>query len=145
MLTLLLTCKELTGFHDLKRSKCIVINTYTYIHIHFYTVTKRYLNTGRKIDFFSRSHLAPKHFKVVANSKKLVAIMTHTHKNVMKNKPTKFTRATKRTLEWVIYSVKGYLNPRWRLVTIDLRSKSCMYCLLETSLTRNFAADFTNL
>ena len=27
---------------------------------------------------FSRSHLAPKYFKVVANSKKLVVIMTHT-------------------------------------------------------------------
>ena len=33
-------------------------------------------NTGREIDFFffSDSHLAPKFFKVVANSKKLVAI-----------------------------------------------------------------------
>ena len=35
--------------------------------------------TGLKIKFFSGSHLAPKYFKVVANSKKLVAIMTHTH------------------------------------------------------------------
>ena len=38
----------------------------------------------------------------------------------MKNKPAKFTQATKRTLEWVIYNVKGYLNPRCHLVTIDL-------------------------
>ena len=40
-----------------------------------------YNNTsGRKINFFfSGSHLAPKYFKVVANSKKLVAIMTHAH------------------------------------------------------------------
>ena len=65
--------------------------------------------------------------------------MTHTHTkalstlrlisttNMMKNKPAKFTRSTKRTQEWVIYNVKGYLNPRWRLVTIDLRSKSCIY------------------
>ena len=29
---------------------------------------------GREINFFSDSHLAPKFFKVVANSKKLVAI-----------------------------------------------------------------------
>ena len=29
--------------------------------------------TGREINFFSDSHLAPKLFKVVANSKKLVA------------------------------------------------------------------------
>ena len=32
---------------------------------------------GRKITFSPGSHLAPKYFKVVANSKKLVA-MTHT-------------------------------------------------------------------
>ena len=47
---------------------------------------------------------------MVASSKKLVAIMTHTQKNAMKNKPTKFTRATKKTLEWIIYNMKGYLN-----------------------------------
>ena len=35
---------------------------------------------GVKLTFFPGSHLAPKHFKVEANSKKLVAIMTHTHK-----------------------------------------------------------------
>ena len=34
---------------------------------------------------------------------------------------SKFARATKRTPEWVIYNMKGYLNPRWCLVTIDLR------------------------
>ena len=63
--------------------------------------------------------------------------------NAMKNMLTKFAQATKRTLEWVIYSVKGYLhvNPRWHLVTIDFRSKSCMYCVLEMGLMRNFAAD----
>ena len=87
---------------------------------------------GRKMNFFSGSHLAPKYFKVAANSKKLVAIMTHTHKKAMKNKPTKFPQATKRTLEWIIYNVKSYLNPRWRLVTIDLRSKLRMCCILET-------------
>ena len=31
--------------------------------------------------------------------------------------------------------MKGYLNPRWCLVTtIDLRSKSCIWCTLETGL-----------
>ena len=63
--------------------------------------------------------------------------------NATISKPAKFARATKRTLEWVIYNVKGYLNPRWRLVTIDLRSKSCVWCVLETSLTTNFAADLS--
>ena len=33
---------------------------------------------GVKLTFFSGSHLAPKYFKVVGNSKKLVVIMTHT-------------------------------------------------------------------
>ena len=100
-------------------------------------------STGRKINLFSRSHLAPKYFKVVANSKKFVAIMTHTQKNAMKNKPAKLAQATKRTLTWVIYNVEGYLHPRWRQVTIDLRSKSFMCCVLETSLTKNFAADLS--
>ena len=35
---------------------------------------------GVKLTFFPGSHLAPKYFKVVANSKKLVA-MTHTQKH----------------------------------------------------------------
>ena len=32
---------------------------------------------GVKLTYFSGSHLAPKYFKVVANSKTLVVIMTH--------------------------------------------------------------------
>ena len=48
------------------------------------------------------------------------------------------------TIEWVIYNVKGYLKPKWRLVTVDLRSKSCMCYVLETSSTRNFAADLSS-
>ena len=35
---------------------------------------------GVKLTFLPGSHLAPKYFKVVANSKTLVAIMTHTQK-----------------------------------------------------------------
>ena len=115
------------------------------------SVSKRLLSTlglhitvqGVKLTFFSSGHLAPKYFKVVANSKKLVAIMTHTHKSAMKYKPAKFAQASKRTLKWVIYNVKGYLNPRWRQATLDLRSKSFMCCVLETSLTRNFAASLS--
>ena len=41
------------------------------------------MTQGVKINFFSGSHLAPKYFKVVANSKKLVVIMTHTHKQFL--------------------------------------------------------------
>ena len=41
----------------------------------FYYLTKIVLpGQGVKLTFFSDSHLAPKFFKVVANSKKLVAI-----------------------------------------------------------------------
>ena len=36
------------------------------------------LTQGVKLTFFPGSNLAPKYFKVVANSKKLVAIMTYT-------------------------------------------------------------------
>ena len=38
---------------------------------------EKYSLQGVKLTFFPGSHLAPKYFKVVANSKKLVA-MTHT-------------------------------------------------------------------
>ena len=51
------------------------------------TVSKRHdldkvscWSQGVKLTFFPGSYLAPKHFKVVAYSKKLVAIMTHTQK-----------------------------------------------------------------
>ena len=100
---------------------------------------------GVQLTFFPGSHLAPKYFKVVANSKKLMAT-THTHNHFYpatvpdRLNCWKFARATKRSLQRIIYNLKGYLNPRWRIVTIDLRSKSCMCCVLKTSLTRNFAA-----
>ena len=80
---------------------------------------------GIKLTFFAGSQLAPKYVKVVANSKKLVAIMTHTQKstfhaliNFHDKRDQNSLLATKRTLEWFIYNIKGFLNPRWRLVTI---------------------------
>ena len=88
--------------------------------------------------------MAPKYVKVVANSKKLVAIMRHTEKHFPRfDKFPRQNAIKKRTLEWVIYNVKDYLNPRWRLVTIELSSKSCMCYVLETGLTRIFAADLS--
>jgi len=56
----------------------------------------------------------------------------------MKNEP-QFACATKRTLQWVIYNMKGYLNTGWHL--LDLSSYMC--CVLEMSLMRNFAADLS--
>ena len=41
------------------------------------TIKKSVIIQGVKLIFFSDSHLAPKLFKVVANSKKLVAIFKH--------------------------------------------------------------------
>ena len=108
---------------------------------------------GIKLTFFFGSHLAPKFVKVVANSKKLAAIMRHTHKkstfhasiNFHGKTRSKFARAAKRTLEWVIYNVKGYLNPRWHPVTIDLRSKSYMHVLRFESKKFCCRFIFTNL
>ena len=88
-------------------------------------MTCRVIGQGVKLTSFAFSQLAPIYVKVVANSKKSAAIMTHTQKSTFhalinfhgkrdQNSPL----ATKRTLEWVIYNVKGFLNPRWRLVTI---------------------------
>ena len=45
--------------------------------LHLQTALTNLITQGVKLTFFPGSHLAPKSFKVVANSKKLVA-MTHT-------------------------------------------------------------------
>ena len=107
-----------------------------------------------KLTFFSGSQLAPKYFKMV--TKVGGHYDTHTNNFYPVTVPDRlncsytyhvvkiFPQATKRTLQWVIYNVKGYLNPRSCLVTtIDLRSKPCMCCILEMGLTRNFAADLS--
>ena len=46
---------------------------YMYMHTHAHMHAKKHTRQGTKLTFFSRSHLAPKYFKVVANSKKVVA------------------------------------------------------------------------
>ena len=60
-------------------------------------------------------------------------------------KRDKFARATKRTLEWVIYNLKG---SRWRLVTIDLRHRFTFEIVhvlrFGNELTSNFAADLSS-
>ena len=58
-----------------------------FLHVAFISVEKHHPVffpaglPGRKLTFFACSQLAPKYVKVVANSKKLVAIMTHTQKS----------------------------------------------------------------
>ena len=80
-------------------------------------MTCRVIGQGVKLTSFAFSQLAPIYVKVVANSKKSAAIMTHTQKSTFhalinfhgkhdQNSPL----ATKRTLQWVIYNVKGYLT-----------------------------------
>ena len=48
-----------------------------------------------------------------------------------------FACATKSTLKWFIYSMKGYLTTGWHLVCLH------MCCVLEMSLMRNFAVDLS--
>ena len=77
----------------------------------------------RKIKDF-RQGIKLTYVKVVANSKKLWPLR-HMHTKSTFHASIKFQRnaicqATKRTLEWVKYNFKGYLNPRWRLAMIDL-------------------------
>ena len=90
-----------------------------------------YTVQGVKLTFIPGSHLAPKYFKVVANSKKSVAIMTQKNNFYP---VTVLARATKRDTRM------GHIQ-RERLPKIDLRLKSGICCILELSLTRNFAAD----
>ena len=70
---------------------------------------------GVKLTFFPGSHLAPKYFKVVANSKKLVAIMTHTHK---KNNFYPVTVLDRLNCSWiiVIHSQKHQKLPGLQLI-----------------------------
>ena len=52
------------------------------VHVSMGTKKNTRKITGRKLTLFTGSHLAPKFVKVVANSKKSVAIMRHTQKTL---------------------------------------------------------------
>ena len=98
---------------------------------------------GMKLIFLSDSHWAPKFFKVVANSKKV-------GRHFYRQKKTFFYafRVLDRPSKIKFYKVdtrmdnikhssspKSKMAPsfRWR----------CMFCVLETNLTRKFAADLS--
>ena len=84
------------------------------------------LRQGVKLTFFSDSHLAPKFFKVVANSPSW-SPFSKTNKIFLYavsvlDRPSKIELG-KRSLtcykvdtRMVIYNVQAHLNPRWRLV-----------------------------
>ena len=104
--------------------------------------------TGRKINFFCGSHLAPKYVKVVANSKKLVAIMRHTQKitfhfdfftaNAFKTRTT-FKEDTR------MGHIQCERLPKSKMASSDDRFTFEIMRVLhfELGLTRNFAADLS--
>ena len=103
---------------------------------------------GMKLFFFSDSHLAPKFFKLVANSKKVC------HHFKRQTKPFFYTvsvldklskiKLGKRSLtcykvDTRIDDIQCSSSPKTKIVSsYQLR---CMYCVLETNLTRMFAMD----
>ena len=81
---------------------------------------------GVKLTFFTGSHLAPKYFKLVANSKKLVVKIHTSYKE-----DTRMGHIQRERL------------PKSKMASRFTFSKSCMCWDLVTGLTRNFAADLS--
>ena len=80
-----------------------------------------------KLIFFSDGNLAPKFFKVVANSKKVGCHFQRQTKplftlSAFQIDPLKLSqgkdisRATKWKLGWMIYNLQAHLNPIWYLL-----------------------------
>ena len=106
--------------------------------------------TGREINFFSDSHLAPKFFKVVANSKKSWSPFSKTNKIFLYavsvlDRPSKI-KLGKRSLtcykvDTRMDDIQRSSSPKSKMAS-SYRSR-CMCCVLETNLTRKFAADLS--
>ena len=106
--------------------------------------------SGREIFFFSDSHSAPKFFKVVANSKKSWSPFSETNKTLcytvsILERPSKI-KVGKRSL--VCFKVDTRMDdiqcsssPKSKMAS-SYRLR-CTYCILETNLTRKFAADLS--
>ena len=117
------------------------------------------ISQGIKLTFFSGSHLAPKYFKVVANSKKLVVIMTPTQPILTLSLcqrvklPIDMSCCQNIRSSYKEDTTMGHIQherlPKSKMASsdndrfFDLRSKLCMCCILETGLTRNLAADLS--
>ena len=108
------------------------------------------VTTGREINFFSDSHLAPKFFKVVANSKKSWSPFSKTNKIFLYavsvlDRPSKI-KLGKRSL--TCYKVDTRMDDIQRSGSSKSKMASsyrsrCMCYVLETNLTRKFAADLS--
>ena len=99
---------------------------------------------GVKLIFFSDSHLAPKFFKVLANSKK-VAIFIDSQ-NLLFTLSSFEIKLGKRYLmrykeDTRMYDMQCSSPPKSKMASsYQLR---CMCCVLETNLTRKFAVDLS--
>ena len=125
---------------------------YSFIHIgkKFVISDKNtWLMQGMKLLFFSDSHLAPRFFKVVANSKKVCHHFKRQTKpffytvNVL-DRPSK--KVGKRSLtcykvDTRIDDIQCSSSPKAKIVS-SYQSR-CVCCVLNINLTRKFAADLS--
>ena len=103
-------------------------------------------NTGRDINFFSDSHLAPKSYKVVANSKKVGHHFPRQTKLFFYTVIILEIKLGKRSL--TCYKVDTRMDdvqcpssPKSKMVS-SYQSR-CMCCVLETNVMRKFAVDLS--
>ena len=102
--------------------------------------------SGREINFFSDSHLAPKFFKVVANSRKVGRHFQRQTKPLFYAVIVLEIKQGKRSL--TCYKMDTRMDDMQRLSSPKSKMASsyrsrCMCCILETNLTRKFAADLS--
>ena len=105
---------------------------------------------GREINFFSdyKSHLAPKFFKVVANSKKVGRHFQRQSKPFFYAAIVLEIKFGKRS--FTCYKEDTRMDNMQRSSSTKSKMASsyrsrCMCCVLETNLTRKFAADLSLL
>ena len=108
------------------------------------TTPNRY--QGVKLIFFSGNHLAPKFFKVVANSKKVGRYFQRQTKLVFYAVTVLEIKLGKRSLtsykvDTRIDDMQRSNSPKSKMAS-SYRSR-CMCCVLETNLMRKFAADLS--
>ena len=105
---------------------------------------------GREINFFSDSHLAPKFFKVVANSKKVGRHFQRQTKPFfyavsVPERPSKIKLGerslTRHKVDTWRDDIQLSSSPKFKMAS-SCRSR-CTCCVLETNLTRKFAADLS--
>jgi len=84
----------------------------------FRIVTQRDVRQTAKVSILTICR-SRKHLSIALYHEKLNELTWSTCCQTRWKMSAQFACATKRTLEWVIYKVKGYLNTRWRLVELN--------------------------